>query len=388
MPVSVYLSSLRDDIVCIVCDGSDQPDRVRQVLAPWLSDKRLRIVDNTVQTMGQIPSMAVNWSRALDAADGRWITVIGDDDVLDPALLDFLVLMEQKAPYLQAISWSEIQFDIGLQGADGEPRLMPAKLPMKWETVSFDTLATLKQELSWPRENRPPGIVLSVYHGAIRRELLENIREERNGSWFHFQCVDYDLGWALATRLKQAVKTMRPFSINGHSPKSNSYSIGKLSSRKERAEQWLQENKSNGGIDGWNATKMEPYFKAGIDPVFFFVLPVALYGFRQDFIDATGFTEIPLNKGNFVQTLIRDAQGQADKDSFEWYMRNLKIFLSIWLSQAVDLSTINWFGGVREPLFVGLHGDTLLFDRRLVDGDLARFAALAFRMVPPPAFIL
>jgi len=89
---------------------------------------------------------------------------------------------------------------------------------------------------------------------------------------------------------------------------------------------------------------------------------------------------------NFVNTLIWDCRGQADEESFAWYLAQIGRFLPIFLRQPINLSGVRWLGGVREPVFVGVQGDTLAFDRRLVEGDLGRFAALAFRMVPPPMY--
>lgn len=376
--VGTYLTSHRDDIECLVCDGSDTPDAVHQALSRFLSDPRFKLIDNTVKSTGIVPSMQANWSRGLDAVNARWLSVVGDDDVLDPALIDYLSLLEQRASQIEAVNWPAIAFDIGLHDDDGFLRLMPAKIPMGHQTLIVDARATLMSELTWPKDKKPPGMAVSLYHGAIRRSLLERIRSERDGQWFRFQTVDYDLGWSIAARVGQTVMVQRPFSINGHGQKSNSWSIGKLSARRERGRQWLAEAKV---IDGWQ--DITAFVEAGVEPDFFYTLPIVMYGFRQAFAAVEGLSSVPFNLNNFLNTMIWDCRGQADETSFAWYLAQIEKFLLIFLPQPMDLSNVRWLGGVREPVFVGLQDKTLAFDRRLVDGDLGRFAALAFRMVPP-----
>jgi len=281
--VATYLASPHDDIECLVCDGSDAPDAVLQALSGFLSDPRFRLIDNTVQTTGIVPSMQANWSRGLDAASSRWLSVVGDDDVLDPALIEYLRLLEPRVPQIEAVNWFSMQFDIGLHDEDGCPRLMPAKIPMGHQTLIVDARTTLMQELTWPKDKKPPGMVVSLYHGAIRRSMLERIRAEREDRWFRFQIVDYDLGWSIAARIGQAVLVQRPFSINGHGPKSNSWAIGKLSARRERSQQWLMEAKR---FDGWS--DITAFVEAGVEPDFFHTLPMAVYGFRQAFVASEG----------------------------------------------------------------------------------------------------
>ena len=107
--VKNYLSSPRDDIRCLVCDASDNPKDVLIALSEFTADKRLTIIDNTAQAIGKVSGMKANWSLALDNVKTKWVSVIGDDDVLYPELVDYICKLEKKIPDLGK-SWN---FEIG-----------------------------------------------------------------------------------------------------------------------------------------------------------------------------------------------------------------------------------------------------------------------------------
>ncbi len=53
----------------------------------------------------RILSMMDNWERTLEAASGRYVTFIGDDDYADPDLAVFLVNLEANVGAIDALCW-------------------------------------------------------------------------------------------------------------------------------------------------------------------------------------------------------------------------------------------------------------------------------------------
>ena len=368
--VGFYLDSARDDIELIVADGSDDPTAVRAALAPWLSDPRLKLLDHSPQRLGAVQSMRENWSRGLLACRGRWITVIGDDDVCDPSLADFLQTIEKRLPECEAVAWQSIKFRHGMP----EPEL-PAQIPLLHDTMVIDSRGHLERQLQWPRDDQLPEFGATLYHGALRRSLLARIRSERGGAFFRFAIIDWDMAWSATHSTSAFVAAQRPFSILGQSEHSNSASVRRHSARILAFAQWRREDHALDGI------ALELFEQKGVDPMFAMALPVTILGFRNAFALAYGYAHVPLNKTNFLNTLILYCKSQDDEASFNWFAEQTRRFASAFMGVTVPEKVL-----VRPPepevMFYGLKDGTLFFDRRLVDHDLRKFAPLAFRLIP------
>lgn len=362
VPVGFYLRSSREDVEVIVCDASDDSRPVQAALLPYAGDDRLHLIDNTVASTGRVSSMVENWSRALDAAHGRWITIIGDDDVCDPAVVDFLESVEKITPTVPAVTWHRAHFDVGIEIS------RPAKIPMGIRLMLAVGAESLIKQISWPDPKKPPTAMCSPYHGAVRREMLEGLRAERGGGWFRFRIPDYDLGWSIARMADRFLISERPFSITGVSPKSNSYSVRSHDARVSCMSQWLAESKE---VDGWGM----------INDTFFATLPMTVLGFRNAFVAAYGLNT-PINLENLIKTLMWSCQVQGDDDSFERHREGLVRFLNQQFGQDFGASHITRLEIPAVPVS-GLVGGKLMFSNQLVGGDLLRFAEFVFGIVAP-----
>lgn len=368
--VSFYLRSPREDIELVVADASDEHAEVKEKLLPWRGDSRLRILDHSPKRLGKVQSMRENWTRGILSCRGRWIAVVGDDDVCDPNLAYFLETIERRLPEAEAVSWLAIQFRHGLPVPE-----MPAKIPLGYETMVIDSKGHLERQISWPRDDQLPEFGATIYHGALHRRLIAKIRSERKGAIFRFGVIDWDMAWTATHYTNAFVAAKRPFTIMGHSEKSNSAGVRRHSARIRAFEQWRRED---GVIDG---VSLELFEQRGVDPLFAFALPVMILGFRNAFAQTYGYMHIPLNKQNFLQTLILYCQSQDDEESFLWFRENLIKFARAFMGVHIPDEQIK-----RPPepehMFYGLKDETLFFDRALVDYDLRKFASLAFRLIP------
>ena len=71
------------DFEVVVADNSDDPAPLADYLTNQLADPRFRLLPPEASVL----PMVSNWERALEHARGRWISVIGDDDYIDPRLV-------------------------------------------------------------------------------------------------------------------------------------------------------------------------------------------------------------------------------------------------------------------------------------------------------------
>lgn len=112
--VGFLLATVREDVELIVCDASDSHAACRQVLAPWMQDARLKVINNSVEFTGYLSSMAENWSQALDAAKDQCVIIVRDEDVSEPEMVPFICQLAQTAPQIEAMTWHRGHFDIGI----------------------------------------------------------------------------------------------------------------------------------------------------------------------------------------------------------------------------------------------------------------------------------
>jgi glycosyltransferase involved in cell wall biosynthesis len=82
-----------DDFEVIVSDNSDDPGPLGDYFAQQFSDPRFRLIPPGPSVL----SMVDNWERVVGQAEGRWISVIGDDDYIDPRLAGMIRRYEVRS---------------------------------------------------------------------------------------------------------------------------------------------------------------------------------------------------------------------------------------------------------------------------------------------------
>jgi glycosyltransferase involved in cell wall biosynthesis len=210
--VGFLLESARDDVELVLADNSDDPE-VMDTFIAGIRDPRVRYLPSPPQTL----SMKDNWERCLEAARGRWISVIGDDDLIDPDLVDALKIAIALKPGLEAFGWSSLKYD-----------WVTPEAPLRNVQVPLDaTFHDMPQPLLFRRAFRwdDAGVTLtcgfSVYHSAISRELLERVKARFGGRYFEHPTLDYDNALKNVALGRSFVYCRRPFSVFGTCPESN-----------------------------------------------------------------------------------------------------------------------------------------------------------------------
>lgn len=360
--VDYFLKSTRNDIELIVSDASDSHEHCKKALAPWRADPRLVLIDNSVGTTGKLSSMTENWSCALDRARGRWLIIVGDDDVCDPAVVEFIEQVEALAIGIEVVTWHTAHFDIGID----KPR--EAKIPLGNRIFLAAGRDSVIRQAQWPDPKKPPTSLCSPYHGAVSIDLLRRLKVERGGVWFRFRIPDYDLGWSLAWLVERFAVCERPFSITGVCPKSNSYSVRSESRRVAYLENWIQESRA---LDGWGVT----------NDTFLFTLPMTVLGFRDAFCAAHGIN-VAVDPDNLIGTLKNSLHNQEDEYSFEQHRVMLSKFLVEKFGHDFGVGILENRVRSLEPI-AGLVGNKLVVPNALFGGDMTRFAEMAFGVVRP-----
>jgi hypothetical protein len=97
-----------DDFEVIVADNSDDPGAAwPSIWASSFQDDRFRLIPPAPSVL----SMVDNWERAVGREPkGRWISVIGDDDYVDPRLAEHDPALRGLYRDVDAISWERMTF--------------------------------------------------------------------------------------------------------------------------------------------------------------------------------------------------------------------------------------------------------------------------------------
>lgn len=211
------VSNERADIEFVFADNSDDPAIMDGFMA-GLGDARVRYLSSA----GRPLSMADNWERAVAAASGDWVTVIGDDDYVDPDVVDQIRAIDALDPAVDAIGWNRAPFQ--WVAARDEEKSIPFSLVNR---IMRHTREQISYRLfGWAAATYMPQCPYGIYHGAIPRRTLARIADGFSGRFFEHPTVDFDFCHKLVSSSSNFAYVNRPMSILGVAPSSNSAAVG------------------------------------------------------------------------------------------------------------------------------------------------------------------
>lgn len=211
------IASERTDIEFVFADNSDDPS-VMDGFVAGLRDPRIRYLPSE----GRPLSMAENWERTVAATEGDWVTVIGDDDYIEPDVVDLIVAIEARDTSVDAIGWNRAPFQ--WISARTEEKSIPFSLVNR---IMRHTKNQIEWRLfGWAVATIMPLCPYGLYHGAIPRRTLTRIAETFSGRLFEHPTVDFDFSHKLVSCCDNFVYINRPMSILGVAAASNSAAVG------------------------------------------------------------------------------------------------------------------------------------------------------------------
>lgn len=210
--ISFLLASTRDDVEFVFADNSDEASEMDEFMA-GIRDSRVTYLPSPAATL----SMKDNWERCLEATTGAWVSVIGDDDLIDPDLIDALKIAIALKPGLDGFGWSNLKYD--WVGADAPIRNVQVPLEATFHDMPQPLL--FRRAFRWDDAGVTLTSGYSVYHSAISRPLLDKVKAQFGGRHFSHPTLDYESALKNVTLGKNFVYCRRPFSIYGTCPESN-----------------------------------------------------------------------------------------------------------------------------------------------------------------------
>lgn len=195
------------DFELVISDNNSQ-DKTKEVIEA-LSHEKIRYVNS-----GKDLSMTDNWNLALSEARGEYVILFGDDDGLLPNALSDLNELLAKHTY-DAISWERCFY--------AWPSTKPIAfanqmiIPLRDDLRYWDSQNFLRDVIDF---NGPYRSLPMLYSAVVRRSLLTEMKR-KTGDYLFSINPDIYSGVSIAYLSESFLHSMRPFSVNGSSAKSN-----------------------------------------------------------------------------------------------------------------------------------------------------------------------
>ena len=197
-----------ENLEVIVSDNFSSDDTASIVRS--FTDKRLSYY-NTGKTL----SMSHNWEFALSKVDAGFVSILGDDDAFLPgSVAEINRILDRHQ--VDAITWKQSFY--------------------RWPTNKFarinNILAVPRRKRMYVRDGKNTleallGYRLMVdevpwlYGGFVKYDLIDRVKKKGNGIFFNSRIPDIYSAVVLSSLAQRYLYSSRPFSIAGHSGKSN-----------------------------------------------------------------------------------------------------------------------------------------------------------------------
>ncbi len=292
--VREMLRSERQDFEVVLADNSDDAALLETFVADC-ADQRVKLLP----PQNEVLSMRANWERIIAETSGEWVSIIGDDDYLDPELCEVIRVTKQIAPNVDALTWGRLYF-IWPEARTG-PEV--TKMPNGSHLIGIKKEDMIRKLFFWEDASDRPKCPFGVYHGAVRRTLLEDIRNTFSGQYFGHQIVDYDNICRTLMVANSFVYFERPMSVFGACKASNTIGLRDAKAAQSLFEIFRRE------MDGAMEAANFPFpVELGITAQIGHVIEA----FKQE----QGI-EINAWEDNFIRACAQNCENQHDRKAFE-----------------------------------------------------------------------
>lgn len=293
------LRSKRDDIEFVFVDNSDDPVVMNDYMRVHAGDPRIVYLPSADRTLPMIE----NWERTLAAATGDWVTVIGDDDFIDPDVMTVLNKVLAVSPETEAFAWGVVAYSWPSPGQ----KSTSIHVPFNSFVVKVSREQLWQQMFGWHGARTVPASGYSIYHSAISRTLLEKVKANFGGQYFEYPVIDYEMAMKVIATGRDFAFCQRPFSIMGSCPESNSHATTNLELLRKRLDIFMSELGRNSDED--DLVRGFPFNSSlGLTAT----IAVAQHWFKRKYkLRYAGWEE------NFVRACVNNVELFRDRESFD-----------------------------------------------------------------------
>jgi hypothetical protein len=356
------VASPRQDVEFVLADNSDDPSIADSVMN-GRTDIRVRYLPSADHPL----PMQDNWERAMRAATGDWVIFIGDDDYVDPDVIDTILDVVRRCPDVDAIGWSRPSF----KWPDYRPFPGNACIALGNAVHVANRAEQLEALFRWKGAAPVPKTAFSVYHGAVRRCAMDRIRNRFSDRYFEHPTVDFECSAKLLLTGRHFVYVDRPFSVLGATAQSNSSAMGRFA-------RVVQINAALSPADGPAFDIAGFPFTSRLGVAASILATLNWFTIRHG-LPMQGWEE------NFLRALAIDCGRAEDRASFEAHVSACREAIAGWQDgKWLDAFKPRFMSRGRGVPFTGLMGSNLFVDESIGGCRTpAEFYQLMQSMLPP-----
>jgi hypothetical protein len=364
--VREMVRSERQDFEIILADNSDDAAPLAEFFAE-LNDPRVKLLEPEAEVL----SMRANWERMVPHTTGEWVSYIGDDDYLDPELCEVISVTTRRVPTVDAISWGRLYFI----WPEARQHREVTKVPTGNHLIGVDKQEMMRKLFFWEEATDRPQCPFGVYHGTVRRSLMDEIRDSLGGVYFGHPIVDYDNICRTVLLAKGLVHFERPMSVFGACKASNTFGMRDEKIGAERMKTFKAE------MDGVIEARDFPFpLELGITAQVAHVI--------ESFKQKQGI-EITAWEDNFVRACAYACEAQPNRELFNQKKNGYAEAIREWRGEAA-LKAFKPVYKTRQdlPPYIGLNDKKLSFDMSIGNAQsAAEFYAVLDAMMFPIALL-
>jgi len=177
--------------------------------SPVLGEQLKLIGDNRLRYEYSAPvSMTENWNRAAQLATGEYVCFIGHDDGVNPEIIKIAEWASNVHADAVVFPYSAVYYWPDFPNKRYAGRLFLGKCSGEIRSISA------RQQLMRYIRTTDPITLPRIYHGLVRRECLEVLRN-KTGQYFHTPAVDDYFSYAICANIKNYYYVHFPGTIAG-----------------------------------------------------------------------------------------------------------------------------------------------------------------------------
>lgn len=310
--IRALLQRPRVDVQFVFADNSDDPTIMDDFMVDRLADPRVVYLPSAPQTL----SMVDNWERSIEAAQGEFLCMIGDDDYIDVGVIDMINRVQALDPQLDVLGWNRMNYN--WPDMPRPPGNVVTSLETSVRKIPREVLYT--EFFGWRALPDSPRVPIGFYHGAVSKALMDSFKE-RFGRYCGNPVVDFDNVCKVVSSAKALYFCGRPFSVMGACAESNSAAAYNTDIYKQSHKRFMTEVGRNTDEDDY--LKDTPFrAELGLASC---ILTVQIW-----FTKTYGYAMVPGWEKGFTEACARNCEYMDTKESYDQTVRGYRRALRQW----------------------------------------------------------
>lgn len=216
LKVILQILEINDDRLQIIIQNNSDSNKLEGLLSDCLKDPRIKYYYHQ-----ELLSFVENFSVGISQCDGEYITIIGDDDGINPVILDIVDWADQNGieaitPALPIIYYWP-QSGVDSESGNGKLTISDFSSEIKFCDPGKEVIKLLKNGC----QNYLSYKLAKLYHGVIKKSVLDEVKA-KTGSYIGGLSPDIYVSIATSLLIKKVLIIDYPLTISGICKKSGS----------------------------------------------------------------------------------------------------------------------------------------------------------------------